>query len=108
MGWIFGHRKPLSTIVYPNGQAAPLCQHPAMNLYLISQSENDDYDTYDSVVVAAATEDAARQINPDGKDRWGYKYSGWCKSPDAVSVKLLGIAASDIQPGVILASFNAG
>ena len=36
-----------------------------MNLYLISQDHNDDYDTYDSAVVAAENEDAARETHPN-------------------------------------------
>lgn len=33
-----------------------------MNLYLISQDVNNDYDTYDSAVVAAESEEEARGI----------------------------------------------
>jgi alkanesulfonate monooxygenase SsuD/methylene tetrahydromethanopterin reductase-like flavin-dependent oxidoreductase (luciferase family) len=35
-----------------------------MKLWLISQRANSDYDTYDSAVVAAETEDEARNTNP--------------------------------------------
>lgn len=35
-----------------------------MNIYLISQTENDGYDTYDSCVVVAENEDMARRITP--------------------------------------------
>ena len=35
-----------------------------MKLWLISQTENEGYDTYDSAVVAAETENAARLIHP--------------------------------------------
>ena len=35
-----------------------------MNLYKISQSANNDYDTYDSAIVAAENEEEARKINP--------------------------------------------
>jgi len=53
-----------------------------MNLYLISQDVNDNYDTYDSAVVAAKSEGDARKISPsefvthvkDGK--WMWTYSG--------------------------------
>ncbi len=77
-----------------------------MNLYRISQDENNDYDTYDSAIVAAETEAAARNINPGGND-WG-KYGGWCSRPDMVKVELIGVATSGTAPGVVLASFNAG
>ncbi len=41
-----------------------------MNLYLISQAENNGWDTYDAVVVAATNEDEARAVNPNGNDSW--------------------------------------
>ena len=78
-----------------------------MKLYLISQDENDNYDTYDSAVVAARDEEDARQINPGG-DWSKTKYVSWCSSPDKVIVRLVGEAAPDVPRGLILASFNAG
>jgi len=82
-----------------------------MKLWLISQDENTTWDTYDSAVVAAETEDEARRIHPAG-DYWNrpeYEgLNGWCKFPEQVEVKLLGEAAPDIEPGIVLASFNAG
>jgi hypothetical protein len=78
-----------------------------MNLYLISQTESREYDTYDSAVVRAESEEAARLISPDGNWSVDY-YSAWCKSPDQVTVQLLGVAASDEPAGVVLASYNAG
>lgn len=77
-----------------------------LKLWLISQDVNDDYDTFDSAVVAAATEGEARQINPDGK--WGELWSGWCSSPEQVEVKYIGIATEGVEPGIVLSSFNAG
>jgi hypothetical protein len=99
-----------------------------MNLYLISQDENDDYDTFDSAVVAAKNEEDARTINPcefvthvaDGK--WMGTYSGGaCKGKAyerdshswvsyssiwIISVKYLG--TTKLKRGVVLSSFNAG
>lgn len=81
-----------------------------MNLYRISQDVNDDYDTYDSAVVVAETEDDARLIHPserswDGKsERW----SSWSNAED-VAVQHIGIANSWLESGtVICSSFNAG
>lgn len=37
-----------------------------MNLYLISQSQWTGYDTFDSAVVVAESEDAARDMHPRG------------------------------------------
>ena len=74
-----------------------------MNLYKISQDVNNDYDTFDAVVVAASDEESARAIHPDktyGKDSW--------VTPKKVKVELIGVAAKGTPQGVILASFNAG
>ena len=79
-----------------------------MNLYLISQEVNNGYDTYDSAVVAAVSEEAARSIHPGKKD-WDGKaeqYGTWC-AKENVSVRLIGTAADDVT-GVIFAWFNAG
>lgn len=79
-----------------------------MKLWLISQTMNDDYDTYDSAVVAAETEDEARLIQPSEYEKWGEKYSSWCEKPEQVTVKLIGDAIPETVAGVICASFNAG
>lgn len=84
-----------------------------MKLWLISQEQNSDYDTYDSLVVAAETEDDARKTPPTG-----YLFEGvdwhdraakvWASGPEHVVVKHIGTAAEGTAPGVILASFNSG
>lgn len=83
-----------------------------MKLFLISQDENNDYDTYDSAVVCAPDEAAARLMDPGGNDgappRWECKYSSWCSSPEKVAVQLIGDAAPGLPLGVVCASFNAG
>ena len=90
-----------------------------MNLYLISQEENTDYDTFDSALVAAPNADVARQIHPE--EEWGHEeraelweeaartvYTAWASNPSQVKVKLIGKAANGIQEGIIMTSFNAG
>ena len=82
-----------------------------MNLYLISQEENNEYDTYDSAVVAAKDEMTARRMDPtSGKlmtaEKWLWGH--WCTSPDKVKVKLIGKAIKGTDKGVICSSFNAG
>lgn len=81
-----------------------------MKLYLIEQGYNNDYDTYDSAVVAAESEKEARFTHPgedpdwDGEDLvWG----GWCHV-EYVRATYIGEAAEGTNAGVILASFNAG
>lgn len=84
-----------------------------MNLYLISQTENTGYDTYNAAVVAAPDEVAARRIHPSKyyqdwlEKGWG-RYDSWATDPANVEVKFLGEAEPDIKQGVVLASFNAG
>lgn len=95
-----------------------------MNLYLISQNVNNDYDTYDSAVVVAENEGEARMIHPAGKDykydqdekKWIQDFDGyisndwsWCNNLKKISVKCIGIASKEMVNGeVVCASFNAG
>ena len=79
-----------------------------MNLYLISQDVISGYNAYDSAVVAAVSEDAARSIHP-GEYAWDGKatmYGTWCAKED-VTVRLIGTAADNVS-GVVCASFCAG
>jgi len=72
-----------------------------MNLYLISQSVNNDYDTYDSAVVCAATREAARLISPGSIESWA--------SPDNVDVDFIGTADIGIpENSIVCSSFNGG
>lgn len=87
-----------------------------MNLYLLEQIVNTGYDTYDSTIVAANTEEEAKEIHPSvyKKDiicsddlsiyNWAYD---WCKPKD-VLVTYIGTAKPGTNKGVILSSYNAG
>jgi len=105
-----------------------------MHLWLIEQSANKGYGTFDSAVVVADTEHGARHTHPyryytwgmwkafyedDLQECWGRKsdwsseyddtetsYSTWTV-PSNVTVTLLG-EAEDPTPRVVCASFNAG
>jgi hypothetical protein len=91
-----------------------------MKLYLLAQNKNTDYDTFDSCVVAAPDEVAARLTHPRGKvwtgKWWAYpnREASWLSrddtwvEPDDVTVVYLGDAAPDVMLGVVCASFNAG
>jgi hypothetical protein len=97
-----------------------------MKLYLISQDENNGWDTYDSAVVAALWEGDARSISPsrcykwsisencwmfqyaDGTERPEKDHDTWASSPDKVTAIYLGEAKDGTEAGVICASFNAG
>lgn len=81
-----------------------------MKLFLISQSKNNNYDTYDSAVVAAENEEIARAMDPNNGEPkvFGGRYDYWCPTIGDVKVKYIGEAVAGTQQGVILASFNAG
>lgn len=75
-----------------------------MNIYLLSQSINNGWDTYDSFVVCEETEEAAKHISPSEFDFW-YTWA----HPDDVTVKYLGIADNSLKKGeIVCSSFNAG
>ena len=82
-----------------------------MKLYKIYQNVNSGYDTYDSAIVAANSENEARNINVntsflyDDDEYW--RYHGWCK-PEHVKVDYIGEAVDGTELGIILSSFNAG
>jgi len=81
-----------------------------MKLFLISQLQNNNYDTYDSAVVAAPDKETARNMNPkngEPMDEWGQEYSTWCSGREHVTVRYLGEAVSVAQ-GVVCASYRAG
>lgn len=94
-------------------------------LWLITQTRNKGYDTYDSCVVAAASAEEAKKIHPRGDRFWdggGWADKdgnrspswmasdgfGWARDAEDVTATLIGIADSTIKRGVVCASFNAG
>lgn len=96
-----------------------------MNLYLLEQTVNNGYDTYDSAVVAAENEDIARKTSVDGFRQWSDEKNAWMfcyadgtneqelshpswTNPENVKVTKIGVAADDIKEGIIIGSFNAG
>lgn len=80
-----------------------------MKLWLITQTENEDYDTYDSAVVAAKQEETARNTHPSGREPWEDQCHSWASTPGNVTVKLIGTTSLPYKDGeVVLASYNAG
>lgn len=77
-----------------------------MNLYLLMQSENSGYDTYNAMVVAAENEEQARMMRPLDDEWCKCSYNTWASSPENVNVKLIGVAVDGTESGEILASFN--
>ncbi len=99
-----------------------------MKLYLISQDINSGYDSYDSAVVSAESEEDARKIHPDYPDfvthvkgnKWMGTYSengeeydmdnerNWIPYKDISKIEVEYLGTTNQKRGVILASFNAG
>ena len=84
-----------------------------MKLYLISQTINNDWDTFEAAVVCAPSELTAQNMNPDSGEPmtdgdWQNRFPSWCSSPKEVTVKYIGEATDGIKQGVVLASFKAG
>lgn len=81
-----------------------------MKIYLLSQDDNQNYDTYDSCIVVAESEEDAKTIHPNGDEYTKpiSLYTDWAREKESISCKEIGEANSDQVRGVILASFNAG
>ena len=97
-----------------------------MKIYLVSQNIVSGYDTYDSFVAVAESEEDARSMHPsefvthikDGKWMGTYTEGGeyeyysldWPQydKVSEIQVKYIGEASNDMKIGVVCASFNAG
>ena len=101
-----------------------------MKLYKLSQNINNGYDTYDSAVVCAGSEEEARKIHPSeyvthyNNGKWYGTYSvapfgeyetengyySWIpfERIGEIVVEYIGEADKAVKNGVIVASFNAG
>lgn len=81
-----------------------------MKLWILTQDKNHNYDTYDSAVVAAETEEEARLIHPSGyKTNWDGTPSSYDSLVAAKDVKVAYLGATDRKiSGVVLSSYNAG
>ncbi len=72
-----------------------------MKLFKISQSVNNSWDTFDSIIVAAKDGFDAYTVKPFDKDSW-VNHAG------ELSVEEIGTAKRGTKRGIILESFNAG
>ena len=80
-----------------------------MNLYLLSQSDNSGYDTYDSCVVCAKSKKDAITITPDESVfKENEMFATWANKLVNIKCEHIGKASKKQKRGVILASFNAG
>lgn len=82
-----------------------------MKLWLVSQTHNGGYDTYDCAVVLADTEKEAKEVGVGGYGPYGT----WA-APEHVTAKYIGEAVEGLKgelstgdgDSIICASFNAG
>lgn len=88
---------------------------PPLNIYLLHQTANCEPGACDCAVVAAATFEEARNVNPAYAEmvlidwdaekirpRWTLN---WVMDPEHIKVKFLGHADSRVSAGTICASF---
>lgn len=89
---------------------------PKLYLYLLKQNDEVGYDAYDSCIVAAPDQETAHMMHPyqdeqeeAEEEERGYGISWPIRSErkEGIAVQLIGVAADDIEAGVICASFNA-
>ena len=95
-----------------------------MNIYKLSQTINDNYDTYDSCVVIAENEKEAVKVHPNGYQNWDtrgqksesryFRYENfdiydWSEIQH-IKVELIGVAdeSLDTEIKVVCSSFNPG
>lgn len=83
-----------------------------LSLYKLTQDLYAGYDTYDSCIVAAASEDFAKQMHPSGRPLATEvsQHADWpsASEVDSIRVKLIGYALPGTTSCVISSSFNAG
>lgn len=87
------------------------------NIYLITQTHNNGYDTYSGAVVVAESAERAINMHPSGIGSDNYNDTErvqrvwretWARNPSFVDVQLIGNNADDPLPRVVLASFHSG
>jgi len=99
-----------------------------MKIFKLSQNVNNDYDTYDSMIVIAENEEQAKRMHPsfddifydeDKKKFWNYnivgekylfenEYGSWTNDLSKIEVEYIGEAKEGEKKRLVLASFNAG
>jgi hypothetical protein len=83
-----------------------------MKIYKLEQSKVSGYDTYDSCVVIAESEEEAKLISPSDREikEKTDEYDSWVGKDniDKIEVTYLGEAKEGSEKGVVCSSFNAG
>ena len=92
-----------------------------MNIYKLSQTINNDYNTYDSCVVIAENKKEAVKVHPNGYQNWdtrgqksedncvyeNFDIDDWAEMED-IKVEFIGIADESLDPEikVVCTSYN--
>lgn len=84
-----------------------------MNLYKLYRIDSIGYDEYDSCVVVAETEEAARHIHPSQyaeKEWWlgDRAVRDYWSKPNELVCELIGTTETLVAGTIVCASFNAG
>jgi hypothetical protein len=87
-----------------------------MNIYLVARTDKIDYDEFDAFIVAANTEEEARNTHPYDNNQtpeynpWDQPSWSWItkKEIPTLKVTLIGTTTHYTEREVILSPFNAG
>ena len=79
-----------------------------MKIYRVWQTKNNDYDTYDSAVIAASGINRAKRISIEELSSPGILSNSWVSRIRDIHATEIGNAKEGITEGIILSSFNAG
>ena len=79
-----------------------------MNIYLLTQNENNGYDTFSGMVVTAENKEQAKLIHPYSDESWNNDWDdSWASKPENVTAELIGTGNGKVNE-IILSSFHAG
>lgn len=77
-----------------------------MKLYLLTQTDNNTWDSFDSCIVCAKDVDDAKSITSTGNVFKENSISTWAQAVDSIICKEVGTANDNQERGVVIASFN--
>ena len=80
----------------------------SLGIYLITQTDNLGYDTYDAAVVCAPDAETAKRMHPRDGMIANWHDETWASKPEQVTAFRIGEAADECQQGLVLGSYNAG
>jgi hypothetical protein len=83
-----------------------------LKLYKVTQDSNNEWDSYQGIIVAAYNEQDARSIHPSGEwprnDAYSYDWVAEKEVDNLLTVQYLGVADKSVKRGVLLTDFLNG